>query len=246
LKGARQVRESRSRISQLWKEEVIMMKNALLFVLLASLVAVMSCATSQTVTNFWKSPDVPQGKVYTSVFIMAITPDMAARNLVESDLAAAATSKGFKATRSVDVFPSSFTKDNVPAKEEMLAKIRELNCDAVFTVSMLDMKSEQRYVPGTTTYATTGYGGMGYAPYPYHSYYGSYYSYASYSVPVVSTPGYYTTDKTYFIEGNLYDAGTEQIRWSMQSTAYNPSSLSSFSKGYAKLLIGELEKHNAK
>jgi len=220
-----------------------MMKSALLFVLLASLVAVMSCATSQTVTNFWKSPDTPQGKSYTSVFIMAITPDMATRNVVESDLAAAAMSKGFKATRSVDVFPSSFTKDNVPSKEEMLGKIRELKCDAVFTVSLLDMKSEQRYVPGTTTYATTtAYGG--YAPYPYHGYYGSYYSYASYSYPVVSTPGYYTTDKTYFIEGNMYDAETEQIRWSMQSTAYNPSSLNSFSKGYAQLLIGELEKQN--
>jgi len=222
-----------------------MMKNALLFVLLASLAVVISCATSQTVTNFWKSPDTPQGKSYTSVFIMAITPDLATRNIVESDLAAAATSKGLKATRSVDVFPSSFAKDNVPSKEEMLGKIRELKCDAVFTVSLLDMKSEQRYVPGTTTYATTtAYGG--YAPYPYHGYYGSYYSYASYSYPVVSTPGYYTTDKTYFIEGNLYDAETEQIRWSMQSTAYNPSSLSSFSKGYAELLIGELEKQNAK
>jgi hypothetical protein len=217
-----------------------MMKNALLFVLLVSLVAVMSCATSQTVTNFWKSPDTPQGKSYTSVFIMAITPDMATRNVVESDLAAAATSKGFKATRSIDVFPSSFTKDNVPAKEEMLGKIRELKCDAVFTVSLLDMKSEQRYVPGTT-YVT---GGPAYAPYPYHSYYGSYYNYASYSYTAVSTPGYYTTDKTYFIEGNLYDAETEQIRWSMQSTAYNPSSLNSFSKGYAQLLIGELEKQN--
>lgn len=219
------------------------MKNVLSLVLLASLALVMSCATSQTVTNFWKSPDTPQGTSYASVFIMAITPDRAARSVVESDLAAAATSKGIKATRSVDVFPSSFTQDNVPSKEEMLGKIRELNCAAVFTVSLLDMKSEQRYVPGTT-YTTPEYGGAGYAPYPHNSYYGSYYNYASYSYTTVSTPGYYTTDKTYFIEGNLYDAETEQIRWSMQSTAYNPSSLSSFSKEYAQLLIGELEKQN--
>jgi len=222
------------------------MKNVLSLVLLASLTLLMSCGTSQEVTSFWKNPDTPQGKSYTSVFIMAITPDRAARNVVETDIAAAVTAKGFKATRSIDVFPSSFTKDNVPSKEEMLAKIKELNCDVVFTVSLLDTKSEQRYVPGTTTYGTVGYGGMGYAPYPSYGYYGSYYGYASYSYPVVSTPGYYTTDKTYFIEGNAYDAETGKIGWSMQSTAYNPSSLGSFSKGYAQLLVSELAKQKAK
>jgi hypothetical protein len=203
----------------------------------------MSCGTSQEVTTFWKNPEAAQGKTYSSLFIVAITEDRAARNVVEGDLAAAATAKGLKATRSIDVFPASFTKNNAPAKEEMIAKIKELNCDAVFTVSLLDAKSEQRYVPGTTTYATTGYGGA-YAPYPNYGYYGNYNSYVGYTYPVTTTPGYYVTDKTYFLEGNLYDAETGAIRWSMQSTAYNPSSLSSFSKGYTRLLIDELKKQN--
>jgi hypothetical protein len=222
------------------------MKILVSLVLLASLALVMSCGTSQDVISFWKSPDLPQGKTYTSVFIMAITPDRAARTIVETDLAAAVTGKGFKATRSLEVFPSSFSKGNVPSKEELFAKIKELNCDAVFTVALLDTKSETRYVPGSTTYATVGYGGMGYAPYPAYGYYGSYYGYASYSYPVVSSPGYYTTDKTYFIEGNMYDAETEKIGWSMQSSAYNPSSLSSFSKEYTQLLVSELAKQKAK
>jgi hypothetical protein len=222
------------------------MKNVLSLVLLASLALVMSCGTSQDVISFWKSPDLPQGKSYTSVFIMAITADRAARTVVETDLAAAVTGKGLKATRSIDVFQTNFTKDNIPSKEALFAKIKELNCDAVFTVALLDTKSETRYVPGTTTYATAGYGGVGYAPYPAYGYYGNYYSYASYSVPVVSTPGYYTTDKTYFIEGNMYEAETGKIGWSMQSTAYNPSSLSSFSKGYTQLLVNELAKQKGK
>ena len=220
------------------------MKHVVSCFLLASLTLIMSCGTSQEVTTFWKNPEAAQGKTYSSLFIMAITEDRAARNVVEGDLAAAATAKGLKATRSIDVFPTSFTKETVPSKEEMLVKIRELKCDVVFTVSVLDTKSEQRYVPGTTTYATAGYSAVGYAPYPAYGYYGNYHSYAAYSYPVTTTPGYYTTDKTYFIEGNLYDAETGAIRWSMQSTAYNPSDLSAFSKGYTRLLVDELQKQN--
>lgn len=225
------------------------MKYAVSCILLASLTLIMSCGTSQEVTSFWKNPEGTKGKKYGSLMIVATTADKAARNTVEGDLAAAASAKGLKAIRSIDVFPSSFTKDNVPTKEEMMAKIAELQCDAVFTVALIDEKSEQRYVPGTTTYATVGYGPSGYgtggyAPYPHYGYYGNYYSYAAYSYPMTTTPGYYTTDKTYFIEGNLYDGETGMILWSMQSTAYNPSSLSSFSKGYTKTLIEELEKQN--
>lgn len=214
------------------------MKNACVgFAVL--LAFILSCAPSQQVTSFWKNADEFGKKQYSSVFIMALTSDRGARNVIETDLAAAASAKGIKATKSIDFFPGTFTQESAPSKEELLGKIKELKCDAIFTMSLIDEKSEQRYVPGTTTYAAS------YAPYPYYGYYGGFYGYYSYMYPVVSTSGYYTTDKTYFIEANLYDAETEQIHWSMQSSAYNPSSLSSFSKEYAKMLITRLEAERA-
>jgi len=208
------------------------MKKTFLPVLFVLSTFLIGCGASQKVTSFWDNPAQSPDRPYKSVFIVALTQDRAARNTVEADLAAAATAHGIKATRSVDVFPGTFTKETAPSKEEMLGKIRELGCDAIFTVSLLDTKSEQRYVPGTTTYA----------PYPHFGYYGHFYGYYGHMYPVVSTPGYYTTDKTYFLEGNLYDAASEEIQWSIQSTAYNPSGLSSFSKGYAELLINTLTK----
>jgi hypothetical protein len=217
-------------------------KHILLLVFLFSATFLMSCGTSQEVISFWQNPENPLGKPYTNVFVMAITADRAAQLVVESDIVAAAKSKGIKAVRSMDVLAPTLTKAT-PSKEEVEAKIRDSGCDGVFTVSLLDVKSQQRYVEGTTTYAGGAYA---YSPYPHYGYYGSYYSYYSYSYPIASTPGYYTTDKTYFIEANMYDAGTEQIRWSMQSSAYNPSSLNSFSKEYTHLLIEELTKQNAK
>ena len=212
------------------------MKHVLAGALLLSLTSLLSCSSGQEVTNFWRNPKLAGANPATNVFIVALTQDRAVRNTLESDLAAAASAIGVKSVRSTDVFPVAVSKDTKISKDDFLAKIREMNCDAIFTLSLLDVKSEQRYVPGTTTYAPA------YSPYPHYPYYGSFYGYYSWSYPVVTEPGYYKTDKTYFIEGNLYDAATEQIRWSMQSTAYNPTNLSSFSKDYARLLVGELEK----
>ncbi len=196
-----------------------------------------ACSPSQEVTSFWKNPEKSPNRPYKSVFIAVLAQDRAAKTTLESDLADVAESFGLKATKSGEVFQQTFTKEGMPSKEEMLTKIRALGCDAIFTVSLLDVRSEQRYVPGNTAYAGA------YAPYPYYGYYGGFYGYYVSVYPVVTAPGYYTNDKRYFIEGNLYDAATEKIQWSMQSSAYNPSSLSSFSRGYAKLLVETLRQN---
>ncbi len=213
------------------------MTRVLYVILLAAVCVFMGCGASQEVTNMWVNPNKSPNRPYKSVFIMAITKNAAARNTLETDLAAAAEERGLRAVKSVDALPGTFTKPAPTSREEMLAKLRELNCDAVFALSLLDVKSDQRYVPGTTTYAGA------YAPYPQYNYYGNFYGYYSTMYPTVSTPGYYTEDKTYFVEGNLYDAKTEEIQFSMQSKAWNPSSLTTFSRDYVKRLAGELKKY---
>ncbi|MCD4711191.1 MAG: hypothetical protein K8R52_10115, partial [Bacteroidales bacterium] len=60
--------------------------------------------------------------------------------------------------------------------------------------------------------------------------------------PQVYSPGYYTTDKTYYIETNFYDLEEDQLLWSIQSEASNPSSLDSWFDRYAYDLITELKK----
>ena len=211
------------------------MKNAVSMILAACLsIALLSCGPSQEVTSFWKNPEGKPAKPFTKVFISALTADRGARNVLESDLATVASGRGVQAAKSIDHFPNLTSKKDMPSEEAIVAKIRELGCDAIFTLSLLDVKAEQRYVPGSTTYAA------GYAPYPAYGYYGGFYGYYSYNYNVISEPGYYTTDKTYFVEANLYDAATGKIVFSMQSTALNPSSLDDFSKEYAWLLTDKL------
>jgi len=207
--------------------------SGLCFLILA--VELSGCGTTQQANNFWRNPKASKHAPYKSVFVVAIARDPAARATMEKDLALAVEDLGLKATKSVDVFPVAFTKETAPAKEVMLAKIRELKCDAIFTVSPWDIKNQERFVVGASVYSPSA-----------STYYwtGGFSGYYGYVYPIVVDPGHFTTTTTYFLEGSLFDAATEEIQWTMQSTAYNPQDIESFSKGYAKLLIRELERNN--
>ena len=72
--------------------------------------------------------------------------------------------------------------------------------------------------------------------------YGSYYGYYSYYYPMVYSPGYYTTNKTYYLESNFYDLEEDLLLWSIQSEAYNPSSIDSWFDQYSYDLLKELKR----
>ncbi len=186
----------------------------------------MSPRTSRQATSVWTNPARDCTQRYAAVFILAITGDIVARTTVETDVASVATARGLRATRSVDVYPISLVSEGGPSKEDLWAKIQALGCDAIFTVSLLNVMSEQRHVLGMDAY----YGGFG--------------VYYRDLRPIVASPGYYTTEKKYFLEGNLFDAATGQIQWSMQSIAYDPIDLDVFSKEYALLLVDQLNQAN--
>jgi hypothetical protein len=191
-----------------------------------------SCSSSQKVLSSWVNKEELKGKTYSKVFIMALTQNQSARTIVEFDLAAALKERGVESVKSIDALAGSFKENANPSKEDILAKVRELNCDAIFTISLLDKKTETRYVQGSGAY---------YAPYPTYGFYGGFGSYYGYYSPAVYSAGYYTTDKSYYLEGILFDAATEKILWSVQSVTYNPDGIKQFSASYCKLLVNQAE-----
>jgi hypothetical protein len=58
----------------------------------------------------------------------------------------------------------------------------------------------------------------------------------------VYTPGYYTTDKVFFLESNFYDVASESMVWSVQSESINPTNVNKFSKQYVHTLATHLRK----
>lgn len=198
-------------------------------VLLCTAVLLYACKPGTEITGSWMNPQLPSVS-YDHIVVAALSNNINAKTTVENDLAAALSAKGVTVEKSSDIFPPNFT-DNHDDKEEMLKKFQDTGADAILTISLIDRETETRYVPGT----------YGYEPVTRFNYYGAFWGYYSFWYPRIYSPGYYTTDKTYFIETNLYDTNTEQLIWSAQSETYNPSDLPSFSKEFAATIVNKME-----
>jgi hypothetical protein len=212
------------------------MKNGLTILLVSTLFLITGCAPTMKITGSWMNKEMMGKGYYKKIFLMVIASDKGAQQAVENAQAKAAAAEGLTTVKSYEVFGPNFLAHN-PTAEEIMAKIKETGCDAVFTSALVDVKSETRYVPGTTSYSYGYGGGYGYGGYGYNSF-GGYYGSSAY----IYQPGYYTEDNTYFIESNLYDVKTSEIVWSVQSEAYNPTNVDNVARTYSALLFERLKK----
>jgi hypothetical protein len=210
------------------------MKHKILLFILPhfALFALYSCITSNTtMIGSWANPERQKDKQYHSVYIAALTQNTDAKTVLELALADEVKKRNLHAVKSIDAMLPLFTKENKPSKEEMLKVLKDKNCDAIFIVTLLNVKTESRYVPSTTT---------SFAPYPMYNYYGGWYNYYGYNYYQVYEPGYYTEDKKFYLESTLFDIDTETILWSGQSKTTNPGSVDDFVRDYVKLVVDDL------
>jgi hypothetical protein len=212
------------------------MKNGLTLLLVSTFFLITGCAPTMKITGSWMNKEMMGKGNYKKIFLMVIASDKGAQQAVENAQAKAAAAEGLTTVKSYEVFGPNFLAHN-PTAEEIMAKIKETGSDAVFTSALVDVKSETRYVPGTTSYSYGYGGGYGYGGYGYNSF-GGYYGSSAY----IYQPGYYTEDNTYFIESNLYDVKTSEIVWSVQSEAYNPTNVDNIARTYSALLFERLKK----
>jgi curli biogenesis system outer membrane secretion channel CsgG len=178
-----------------------------------------------------KDMPVPQPGKH-KIFIFAMTQNYDAQLNLETDLAAAAEAKGIKTVKSIDAFGPIVTLDQLPKTDVLLKAIRDLGCDGIFTIAVVDQEDKTHYVEGSSSSVFVPYAGYGY-------YYSGYYAYT----PNFYAPGYYSTSKTYYIESNLFNANTEKMLISMQSKVANPPDIVKASKQYTTMLVTELQAH---
>jgi hypothetical protein len=213
------------------------MKKSITLILLAlSCVALSvylySCISSSTViTGTWKKDD--SSKNYNHLLVAALTNTASSKAILEQSLAQNLRDNGLVVSKSIDILPPKFIDDR-DQKMQLLDSVRGRGIDALLTVSIIDKKTETRYVPGTYDYA----------PYPTFGYYGTFWGYYDHWYPRFQEPGYYTEDNVYFIETNLYDAKSEELVWSAQSQTYEPINLQTFADEFAKNIISRLIKEN--
>jgi hypothetical protein len=206
------------------------MKKLSILASLAIGLALASCAPSTKIIGSWSSPEKPAAG-YNKLLITGLTSNLVNRQAFEEELTSTLLEDGINAASSLTLIQVGSAKDEA-GMAKALETIRTAGFDGILTVALLDQTSETRYVQGTTTYAPMGYGG----------YYGRYSGYYGYYGAMTYNPGYYTTDKNYYIEVNLYDAKTEALIWSSQSETTNPSNLESFSHTFAGVVVNQMIK----
>jgi hypothetical protein len=195
--------------------------------LLAFVMLFVSCSSSNTkVTKSWVNKDAVKKEKINSIFIAALTPNIENRTTLENELAYWAKQNNLKPIKSHDVFPD-VNKNNMPSKEELLNSIRGTKSEVIFTIALKKVE--------TADYARASL----YIPVEPNV---SFYGYYSNVFPLVYDVEYYSPDKTYFMESNIYDAETEELLWSAKSETYNPSDYENFIKGYVNTLFKQLEK----
>ena len=195
-------------------------------------VALGACSTHMSIVASWINAEEIKPGPYKSIFIIALTGNLDVKKTIENDLAAAAEAKGIKAYKSISVFGPFSGKESIPAKELISKKVAELGCEAIFTVALVNKEEVTTYVPPSTV-VVGGY-------YPSYGYYGSFGGYYNNYAAVYYDPGYYSVDKKYTIESNIYDGKSEKLVISIESKAVNPGDLQKASQEYTALLAGEI------
>ncbi len=167
-----------------------------------------------------------------SVFITVLTQNMNVRSELENELTSVAKANGIKAVRSLSVLtPVTGVPDSIVIPI-FIKKVNESGCSSVLIVSLLDSKNETKYIKGSS---------YTYDPLAYNGFYGTYPTYVASTYSTISTPGYYVSDNTYYIESNLYDVATQGILFSIQTKAVNPDDINKASHEFAKTLVDELK-----
>jgi hypothetical protein len=187
------------------------------------------CGSSQHIIGSWANPEAKSKSPYSKVFVMVLSPNQDASAFFETRMAETLKSRGFKVVASLDMYPPNFALSENYTREQFAQALKETGCDAVLTLALLDSKIVESYHPGVV-----------YSPMSYN-YYGSYYGYYSHYYPQVYSPGYYSVDKTYYLETNFYDLASDTLLWSVQSEAKNPSDLEDGFTKYSTLMINHLK-----
>ncbi len=191
-----------------------------------------ACSTSTRITGSWIDPETKQKpSTDRSMFVVSLTRNIEVRTKLENSIAQQAALKNVKVVKSTDYFEPEFYQ-KLPTKEQLLSRIRRTGASTILTMTLINKDSQQRYVPGGTVYM----------PYRYYGRFGGFYNYYNFMYPIVFDPGYYVTDKRYFLESNLYDVATEKLIWSAQSETVNPGSIDNFVRDYPKAVVAQMVK----
>lgn len=211
------------------------MKNSILLSLITLIILSSGCAPSTQITASWKSDEAKAD--FKSVYIAALTKDLQIRQNIENEFASRLQNRDVATIKSVENLRPDFFSSGEPSKDDILEAIQSTQSEAILTITLIDIEEEERFIQG-------GAMGPSFAPMGRFRYYGNFGGYFNHWQGAGWNQGYYSTDKRYFLETNLYDSSTLKLLYSAQSKTLNPGDMEAFAKEYVDALKQELRKEN--
>jgi hypothetical protein len=173
-----------------------------------------SCATT-TLTSVWKDGQFRSGSIKKAI-VIGVSQKPAIRRLFEDEFARQLKTRGIEAIPGYTISQS----DQIPDKDSILSKVKELQADAVLITRLIDKKAIETYYPPQRTRSVSQ------IPPPYVSgstppeQYWVWYNYYNQCYQCEDTPGYRVQNELVSLETNIYDAKTDKLIWSALSDTF--------------------------
>lgn len=164
----------------------------------------LSCGPSTKIVKSWVEPGATvTAAPETNTLVISLVKDETSRRVIEDQLVKKLVGKS---TASYTILSSETIKQaNEEALNQMVAQGKYTH---ILIMRLADVEKETSYVPGTTT-----------------GYYGGYGRYYGYGAGMYGSPGYYTTDKNYFVETMVYSTNPNKLLWTGTTKTVNPSKI---------------------
>jgi hypothetical protein len=190
------------------------MRNLVLTMLVTA--TLISCGPSTKIEKSWMEPgaSVTMGPD-NKTLVVALVKDETSRRVIEDQLV---KRLGANAV-------SSYTILTDASEEALKQKLTDGKFTHVLMMRLADIEKETSYVPGTTT-----------------AFYGGYGRYYGYGAGMYSTPGYYTTDKNYFVESTVYTVNPDKLVWTGTTKTVNPSKIEKTVNDIADIVSEKMKK----
>ncbi len=168
------------------------------------IVATLAGCSSTEVVKTWQEPSASiKMEPGNKTLVIAMVKDETSRRVIEDQLV-----KRMKenAIASYSFLTTETLKTADPAA--LTQKLKDDKYNYVLLMRLADVEKDTYYVPGTTT-----------------AYYGGYRRYYGYGAGMYTNPGYYTTDKNYFVETTVFSVEPDKLIWTGTTKTVNPTKL---------------------
>lgn len=201
-----------------------------LTIIIFSAIVLYGCYSTSISASWMTQNNHP--REFKKLLVIGMSTNVVARATVEDELVYFLRMKGINAIAASSILPPdrSIESESVEVKKN---KLIEAGFDGVMAISLMEKKSETKYVQGTTPYAPVSF---------YGGYYSSFYTYHPYMYSNVYQPGYYVNSETIFLNTSLFEVESGDLLWSAQSETTDPASLDDFANSYSRSMVNHLLK----